>query len=156
MITDDGLGSAPLRQRVPKDLKDPRKILPLAAARTHDGPTIAIKDQNAIEPLALDLHQIPEIDKPDLMGCCRRLRAFGRIGAAFLRLWVRMGLFIERHHLPDRGMAIAIAQGIQGHLHPIVAQEGIVVQQLEDVHHRLDRHPHGDRRVGPRLRRQPD
>jgi hypothetical protein len=36
-----------------------------------------------------------------------------------------------------------------------VPQQRIVVQQLEDVHHRLDRHPHGDWRICPRLRRQP-
>src|ERR671938_1759545 len=112
MITDDGPRGAPLGQRMPKDLEDTRKILPLTAACTHDGPAIAIKDQDAIEPLARDLHQIPEIDKPDLMGRGCRLRAFVRIGTALLRLRARMGLFVERHHLPDGGMAIAVAQGI--------------------------------------------
>ena len=156
MITDHGLRGAPLRERVPKDLEDPREILPLEAARAHDGTTIPIKNQHTIEPLPGNLDQIAQVDKPDLMGSRRLLGAFRRVWDTGLPRRVRMGLLVEGHHLPDGGMARAIAQGIQSHLHPIVAEQRIVVQQLEDVHHRLNRHPHRDRRVRAGLRRQPD
>src|SRR2546423_815536 len=155
MITDDGLRGAPLGQRLPKDVEDTREILPLEAARSDDRATIPIKNQPAIEPLPGNLDKIPEIDKPGLMRGCRRLGAFRRIRDTGLPRWVRMGLLVERNHLPDGGVAIAIAQRIQGHFHAIVAQQGVVVQELEDVHHRLDRYPHSDRRVRAGLRRQP-
>jgi hypothetical protein len=58
MSTDDGLRGAPLRERVPKDLEDPREILPLEAARSDDGPTVSIKNQHTIEPLPGNLDEI--------------------------------------------------------------------------------------------------
>jgi hypothetical protein len=57
------------------------------------------------------------------------LRTLVGIRQAFLPRCGRMGLFVERDHLPDRGMAIPIPEGVQRHLHPVVAQEGIVIQQ---------------------------
>ncbi len=62
-----------------------------------------------------------------------------------------MGLFIEGDQLPDGRVAMAIPQGIQGHLHAIVPQEGVVVQELEDLHDHLDGEPGGDRRAHPPL-----
>ena len=54
-----------------------------------------------------------------------------------------MGLFVKGDHLPDGRVAIPIPQGIQRHLDAVMPQEGIVVQELEDLHHHLDRHPTG-------------
>jgi hypothetical protein len=62
-----------------------------------------------------------------------------------------MGLFIQGHQLPDGGVAMTIPQGIQGHLHAVVPQEGMVIQELEDLHDHLDRQPGGDRRAYPPL-----
>ena len=66
-----------------------------------------------------------------------------------------MGLFVEGHQLPNRGVAIPVAQGVQGHLHAVVPQQGIVVQQLEDLHHHLDGDAGADRRALPRACVQP-
>jgi hypothetical protein len=121
MIADDGLRGAPLRQRLPKDVEDAREILPLQAARSNDRATIPIKNQHTVEPVPGNLDEIPEIDKPGLMRGRRRLRAFRRVGDPGLPRRVRMRLLGERHHLPDGGMAIAIAQRIQGHFHALVA-----------------------------------
>jgi hypothetical protein len=155
MITHHCLWGPPPQEGRAKDLQHPREIVPLQAARSHDSPTIAIKDQEALEPLPLDLHQIAPIHTPALLGRRRLRGAFVRLGAPCPRLRARMGLFVKSHPLPDGGMAIAIAQGISGHLHAIVAQERMVIQEVEDVHHRLDRPPPGERGVRPGLRRQP-
>ena len=66
-----------------------------------------------------------------------------------------MGLFVEGHHLPDGGVAIPIPEGVQGHLHAVVPEQRIVVQELEDLHHHLDRHAGADRRALPRAGAQP-
>ena len=57
MITDDGLRSAPLRQRLPKDVEDTREILPLEATRSNDRATIPIKNQHTVEPLPGNLDE---------------------------------------------------------------------------------------------------
>jgi hypothetical protein len=121
MIADDSLRGTPLRQRVPKDVEDTRDIVPLAATRSNERATLPIKNQHTVEPVPGNLDEIPEIDKPGLMRGRRRLGAFRRVGDPGLPRRVRMRLLVERHHLPDGGMAIAIAQRIQGHFHAIVA-----------------------------------
>ena len=65
-----------------------------------------------------------------------------------------MRLFVQGDQLPHGRMAIAIAQGIQSHLDAVVAQQGIVVQQLEDIHQDVDGDPSGNRSVHTRPRRQ--
>jgi hypothetical protein len=82
-----------------------------------------------VEPLAVDLDQIAQISKPDLMGDSSVSRTLVGVGEARRPRDRRMGLFIESHHLPDRRVAMAIPQGIQGHLHAVMPQEGIVVQE---------------------------
>jgi hypothetical protein len=67
MIADDGVGSAPPRDGLAKDVAQAREVLPIEAARPDNGPTVAVEDQHAVEPLAVDLHEIPQIRKPDLM-----------------------------------------------------------------------------------------
>jgi hypothetical protein len=121
MIAADSLRGPPLRQRLPKDVEDTRAILPLAATRSNDRATIPIKHQYTVEPVPGNLDARAEIDKPGLMRGRRRLGAFRRVGDPGLSRRVRMRLLVERHHLPDGGMAIAIAQRIQGHFHAIVA-----------------------------------
>jgi hypothetical protein len=66
-----------------------------------------------------------------------------------------MRLFVEGDHLPDRGVAVPIPQGVQRHLHAVVPQQRIVVQQLEDLHHHLNRHPAGHRCPPPWAHPQP-
>jgi hypothetical protein len=112
MITDDFFRGAPLRQRLPKDVEDTREILSLEASRSNDGPTIAIKNQHTIKPLSINLDQITQVGKPDLMGSRGLLGAFVRIRLAGLPLWVGMGLLIKGNHLPDRRMPIAVAQRV--------------------------------------------
>lgn len=66
-----------------------------------------------------------------------------------------MRLFLECYHLPDARVAVPIPEGIQGHLHAVVPEERIVVEELEDLHNHLDGHPGADRRVLPRACAQP-
>ena len=58
-----------------------------------------------------------------------------------------MCLFVEGDHLPDRRVAIPVAQGIQRHLDSVVPEQWIIVQELEDLHHDLNRHPGRDRQA---------
>ena len=55
MVTHDFLGGSPLDEGLMKDLDHPTEILPLGASCSHNGPAVAIEDENTIEPLALDL-----------------------------------------------------------------------------------------------------
>lgn len=112
MITDDFLGSAPLYQGLPQDVEDTREILPLKATGSDDGPTIAIKDQHTVEPLSVNLDQIAQVNKPDLMGSRRLLGAFCRVWKTGLPRRVGMGLLVEGDHLPDGRVAIAVAQRV--------------------------------------------
>jgi hypothetical protein len=128
MVTDHGLRGAPPGQGLAKDLEQAREILPLETAGPDERPAIPIKDQDAIEPLPINLDQIAHIHKPDLVWDGRLLRAFiGRRGRCLFP-GAGMGLFIQGHQLPDRRVAIPIPQGVQSHLHAVVPQQGIVVQ----------------------------
>jgi hypothetical protein len=86
-----------------------------------------------------DLDRIPYIDNLDLM------RGSGTPGT-FVRIWWafvprgRLRTSIGGHHRPHGGVAIATPQGIQGHLHPVVLEQRMMVQELEDQHRDLDRH----------------
>jgi hypothetical protein len=130
-------------------------MLPRAAACSDDGPTVPINNQPTLEPLSGHLDQRPESDTPDLRRRCRRPGACGGLRDPGLPWRARRRLLRECHPLPDRGRALAIPQRIQGHLHARVAEQRVVVQPLDDVPPRLDRHPPGARRVRPALRRQP-
>jgi hypothetical protein len=88
------------------------------------------------------------------MGSRGLLRPFSRGRRARLSRGGERRLFVERDRLPDGRVAIPVAQGIQGHLHAVMASEGIVIQPLEDLHHRLHWDASGDRRAGPRVGRQ--
>jgi hypothetical protein len=152
MVTDHGLRGAPPGQGVANDLEQAREMLPLEAAGADDGPTVPLKDQDALEPLALDLDQIAHIDKPDLVRDSRLLGAFTRRREPCLWLGAGVGLLIQGHHLPDCRVAVPIPQGVQRHFHAVVPQQRMVVQQLEDLHHGLDRDPRrqGGALTGPR------
>jgi len=67
MVTNDFVRGAPPREGMAKNLEQSREILPLKASSPDDGPTIAIKDHHAIEPLSVNLDQIAQVDKPHLM-----------------------------------------------------------------------------------------
>jgi hypothetical protein len=138
MIADEALWGAPLSDGLAEDLAQPREGLPLEAAGPDNSPTVAIEDQYAIKPLAVDLDEIPQVGKPDLVGSRGLSGAFVGIGDTFRPPCGRMRLFVEGDHLPDRGVAVPIPQGIQRHLHAVMAQEGVVVQLLADLHHHLD------------------
>lgn len=112
MITDDFLRGAPRRQRVPQDVENPRAILPLKASRPDDGPALAIKDQPTLKPLSINLDQITQVGKPDLMGSRRLLGAFCRVRKMGLPLRVGMGRLVQSDHLPDGRVALAVAQRV--------------------------------------------
>ena len=112
MVTDDFLGGAPLGKRLAHDLDNAAEILPLNAPRPDDGPAVAVEDENTIEPLARDLHQIAHVDKPDLVGRSRLLRTFSGIREVVLALGGGMHLFIEGHQLPHDRVARPIAHGV--------------------------------------------
>jgi hypothetical protein len=147
MVPDHFPGSPPLREGLTKDLQQPRAILSFVTARAADGPTLALKEQDAREPLALDLPQRPASDNPALLGrrrlpgACVRVREPGLLGR------VGMGLCIQGDPRPHRRVAIALAQRLQRHLHALGPQQRVVIAELEDVHHGLDRAPGGDGRL---------
>jgi hypothetical protein len=74
-----------------------------------------------------------------LLGTC------GWIGEVARARGGGMSVFVERHHLPDRRVAIPLSHGVQGHLPPVVSQQWLGVQQLQDLHQHLDRYPCRDR-----------
>ena len=123
MVTDDALRGTPLGDRLAEDLAQPREVLPVEAARPDDRPAIAVEDQDTIEPVAVVLDELSQIDKPDLVRRRGVLRTLVRIRQAFLARCRRIGLFVECDHLPDGCMAVPIPEGVQRHLHPVVPEE---------------------------------
>jgi hypothetical protein len=112
VVADDGVRRAPLRNRLAADLDHAGEVLSIETARAHNRPAVPVEQQEAIEPMPVDLDQIPHIDEPDLMGSGRGEGTFfsprrvrGRFGSG-------MGLFVEGHQLPDCGMPIPVTQGI--------------------------------------------
>jgi hypothetical protein len=152
MSTDDGLRSAPLRQRVPKAVEEARASVPLAAAGARA--PLPIKNPPTLAPWPGTLDEIPERAPPGLMPGRRRLGACRGVWDPGLPQRGRRGLRGAGPQRPDSGMAIAIAQRIQGHGDAIVPHQRMGVQQLEDGQPRLDRDPQGERRVRPGLPRQ--
>jgi hypothetical protein len=57
-----------LGDRLAADLDDAGEVLAVKATRSHEGPTVPVEQQDAIEPVSINLDQIPHIDEPDLMG----------------------------------------------------------------------------------------
>ena len=155
IVADDGVRRAPPRDRLAADLDDAGEVLTVEAAGTHEGPAVAVEQQDAIEPVPVDLDQVPHIDTPDLMGSGGGEGTFFSPRRVRWRCGSGMGLFVEGDHLPDRRVAIAIPQGIERHLHAVVPQQRVVVQQLEDLHHHLDGDAGADRGVLPRAGAQP-
>jgi hypothetical protein len=138
VVADHFVRRAPLGDRLAEDLAQPREVLPLNAPGPDARPTLAIEDQHAIEPLAVDLDEIPQVGKPDVVGSRGLPGAFVGIGETFRPPRGRMRLFVEGHQRPHRRVAVPIPQGVQRHLHAVMAQEGVGVQQLKDLHHHLD------------------
>jgi hypothetical protein len=108
MITDDSLGGSPLLNGLAEDLDHLGEGLPVEAPGPDNGSTVAVEDEEAIEPLAVDLDQIAQISEPDLMGSRGVPEAFVEVGEACLARYREMGLFIEGHHLPDGCVTVAI------------------------------------------------
>ena len=79
MVTDDALRCAPLGHCLAEHLAQPREVLPVEAARPHNGPAVAVEDQDTVEPLAIDFDEVPQIGKPDLMWDSGLLRPFVRV-----------------------------------------------------------------------------
>jgi hypothetical protein len=152
MVTDHGLRGAPPGQGLAKDLEPARELLPLEAAGPDNGPTVPIKDQDAIEPWPIDLDQRAHLPTPDLGRDRRLLGAFTRRREPCRLLGAGVGLFRQGHHLPHRRVALPLPQGVQRHLHAVVPQQGMVVQHLEDLPQGLDRDPRrqGGARTAPR------
>lgn len=134
------------------DVEPARERLPLEAAGSDDRPAVPLKEQQAIAPVPIDLDQIPPIHTPDLVRDSRPLRAFLGRRERCLVPGARMGLCIQGHHLPDRGVAVPIPQGVQRHLDAVGPQQGSVGQPREDLHQGLDRDPRrdGGALTGPR------
>ena len=82
MIADDRLRRSPLGNGLAEDLAHPGEVLPLEAPGPDNGSAVAVEDEDAIEPLAVDLDQIAQISKPDLMGSRGLSGPFVRIGEA--------------------------------------------------------------------------
>jgi hypothetical protein len=86
--------------------------LAVETSGSHEGSALAVEREDAVEPVPLDLDQIPYIDKPDLMRS-------GGVPGTFVRIWWAfvpsgwMRTFVEGHHLPHGGVAIAIPKGVR-------------------------------------------
>jgi hypothetical protein len=144
MIADDGLRRAPLGDRLAADVDDAGEMLAVEPAGAHEGAAIAVEQEDAVEPVPPARDPIPDIDTPDLM------RGRGAPGTFVGIRWAcvprgRMRTCIEGHPLPHGGVALARPQGIPGHLHPVVPEQRMMVQALEDLHHDLDRHARSHR-----------
>jgi hypothetical protein len=61
MITDDRLGGSPLLNGLAEDLDHPGEGLPVEAPGPDNGSAVAVEDEDAIEPLAVDLDEIAQI-----------------------------------------------------------------------------------------------
>ena len=112
MIADDGVRRAPPRDGLAKDVAQPREVLPVEAARPDDRPTVAVEDQAAVEPVPVDLDEIPQIGLPNLVRRGGQSGTCIGVGETPGPRGHGMGFFIKGHHLPDGGVAIAIAQGV--------------------------------------------
>ena len=110
MITDDRLGGAPLLNGLAEDLDHPGEGLPVEAPGPDNGAAVAVEDEDAIEPLAIDLDQVAQVGKPDLMGSRGVPGAFVGVREACRPRERGMGLLIEGHQLPDGRVAMAISQ----------------------------------------------
>jgi hypothetical protein len=107
MIADNGLRRAALCDGRAADLDDAGETLAVKTAGAHEGSAIAVKQEDAVEPVPLDLDQRPYIDKPDLMRGSDAPGTFVRSWWAFVPRG-RGRTCIEGHHLPHGGVAIAI------------------------------------------------
>ncbi len=112
MITDDALRGTPPGDRLAEDLAQPREVLAVEAPDPHKGTAVAVEDQDAVQPLAIDVNEVAQVGEPDLMRGSRLVRPFVRVRRARLARGRDMGLFVERDHLPDGGVAIAVAQRV--------------------------------------------
>jgi hypothetical protein len=112
VVNDDGLWGSPPCDGLTEDMHQPGEVLPVEAARPDDRPAIPIEDQDTVEPVPVDLDQIADVSKLDLMRGGGQVRMFIRVGDARGALGGGMGLFVERDHLPHGRMAIPIAQGV--------------------------------------------
>jgi hypothetical protein len=112
VVTDEGLWGAPLCHGLTEDVPQPGEVLPVEAARPDDRPALPIDDQDIVEPVPVDLDQIADVSKPDLMRGGGQEGTFIRVGDARGALGGGMGLFVERDQLPHGHMAIPIAQGV--------------------------------------------
>jgi hypothetical protein len=79
MVANDTLRGVPLGDCLAEDLAQPREVLPVEAARPDNGPTVAVEDQEALDPLVVDLDEVPQIGKPDLVGRRGMLRTLVRM-----------------------------------------------------------------------------
>jgi hypothetical protein len=150
MVADHRVRRAPLGHGLAAHWHHPGEVLAIEAPSAHEGPAVAVAQQDALEPVSVDVGQIPHIHEPHWVGRRGLPRTLVGMRQACWPRRQRMGLLVERDHLPDRGVAIAIAQRVEGQLHPVVPQEGMVLQPLEDLPQHLNRHAGGD--GGPRPR----
>src|SRR5262245_35762222 len=96
---------APLSDRLAEDLDQRREILPIKAAGPDDGPAVAVEDEHAVEPAPVDLDQIPDVGKPDLMGSGGLFGTFVWVERALHARGSGMRLFVKRDHRPDGHIA---------------------------------------------------
>jgi hypothetical protein len=112
LITADALRGPPSGNRLAEDLAQPREVLAVEAACPPNGPTVAIEDEDAIEILAIDVAEVPQSGEPALMRGSRLVRPFVRVRRTRRARGRDMGLFVERDHVPDGGVAIAVARRV--------------------------------------------
>jgi hypothetical protein len=68
IVADHHVRGAPLGDGLAADLHHAGEVLAIETARAHNRPTVPIEQEDTVEPVPLDLDQIPYIDEPDLMG----------------------------------------------------------------------------------------
>src|SRR5262245_14005585 len=59
VVADDGVRCAPLRDRLATDLDHAGEVLSIETARAHNGPTVPVEQQDAVEPVPANLDQVP-------------------------------------------------------------------------------------------------
>jgi hypothetical protein len=106
MATDDRLRDPPPLNGLAEDLDHPGEGLPVEVPGPDNGAAVAIEDEDAREPLAVNLDPIAQVGKPGSCPLSLRIMAKPENQGASLR-FTDLGLFarsLETVHYTDPGM----------------------------------------------------
>jgi hypothetical protein len=86
IVADHRVRGTPLRNGLAADLHHAGEVLAIKAPGSEDGLTVAIEQEDAVEPVPIDPDQIPHVDTSDMVGSCSMPGTYVGIRWAVLRL----------------------------------------------------------------------